>query len=105
MNEHQLDHAKELAKGKVDELAASLQSDESLIRNSSKKERKKLTGEKILQVDNLQVSFKTYGGEAVQCRVFKAKDSGRFPIWKKAEVGRSRFSFKVALQRFFLWQL
>lgn len=41
--------------------------------------------------------------EAVQCRVFKAKDSGRFQIWKKAEVGRSRFSFKVALQRFCLW--
>lgn len=68
MNEHQLDHAKELAKGKLDEVAASLQSDDSLLSRSSKKERKKLTGEKILQVDNLQVSFKTYGGEVEAVR-------------------------------------
>lgn len=68
MNEHQLDHAKELARGKVDEVAASLQSDDSLVRPNSKKARKKITDEKILQVNNLQVSFKTYGGEVEAVR-------------------------------------
>lgn len=68
MNEHQLDHAKELARGKVDEVAASSQSDDSLIKSKGKKARKKITDEKILQVNNLQVSFKTYGGEVEAVR-------------------------------------
>lgn len=68
MNEHQLDHAKELARGKVDEVAASLQSDDSLIKSKGKKARKKITDEKILQVNDLQVSFKTYGGEVEAVR-------------------------------------
>ena len=68
MNEHQLDHAKELARGKVDEVAASLQSGDSLARPNGKKARKKITDEKILQVNNLQVSFKTYGGEVEAVR-------------------------------------
>ncbi|MEK4520187.1 ABC transporter ATP-binding protein [Psychrobacillus sp. FSL W7-1457] len=68
MNEHQLDHAKELARGKVDEVAASLQSGDSLARPSGKKAKKKITDEKILQVNNLQVSFKTYGGEVEAVR-------------------------------------
>lgn len=41
MNEHQLDHAKELARGKVDEVAASLQSGDSLARPSGKKAKRK----------------------------------------------------------------
>ena len=68
MNEHQLDHAKELARGKVDEVAASLQSGDSLARPNGKKARKKIADEKILQVNNLQVSFKTYGGEVEAVR-------------------------------------
>lgn len=68
MNEHQLDLAKELARGKVDEVAVSLQSDDSLVSRTGKKERKKITDEKILQVNNLQVSFKTYGGEVEAVR-------------------------------------
>lgn len=68
MNEHQLDHAKELARGKVDEVAASSQSGDSLARPNGKKARKKITDEKILQVNDLQVSFKTYGGEVEAVR-------------------------------------
>ncbi|MER2260578.1 MAG: ABC transporter ATP-binding protein [Psychrobacillus sp.] len=68
MNEHQLDHAKELARGKVGEVAASLQSEDSINRFEGKQTRKKITDEKILQIDNLQVSFKTYGGEVEAVR-------------------------------------
>lgn len=68
MNEHQLDNAKELAKGKVGEVAVTIQVDDLVKKNSRKKEKKIISDIKVLEVDDLQVSFRTYGGEVEAVR-------------------------------------
>lgn len=68
MNEHPLANSKELNSGKVDEVAITLQTDDSIKIKNKVREKKNISAEKMLQVDNLHVSFRTYGGEVEAVR-------------------------------------
>lgn len=68
MNEHQLDHAKEQIKERVDEVDKSLPVGTSGVQKNRKKSKKVRSDVKVLQVNNLQVSFRTYGGEVEAVR-------------------------------------
>ncbi|MFX3673552.1 MAG: ABC transporter ATP-binding protein [Paenisporosarcina sp.] len=61
MNEHQLDHAHELAKEKRDGIVKSRQQLQPVQTNKTKF-KKVISSEIILSVDNLHVQFSTYGG-------------------------------------------
>src|SRR3954453_14645233 len=68
MNEHQLDLAKEQAKERVNEVDKSLPVGTSGMQRNRKKTKKVRSDVKVLQVNNLQVSFRTYGGEVEAVR-------------------------------------
>lgn len=68
MNEHQLDHAKEQIKERVDEVDKSIPVGTSGVQKNRKKSKKVRSDVKVLQVNNLQVSFRTYGGEVEAVR-------------------------------------
>ena len=61
MNEQQLEHAKGLAQGKLDDAGRSEQV-AATVHTSKTKKKKVVTDEIILSVDNLHVQFATYGG-------------------------------------------
>ncbi len=63
MTEHQLDNARELIRERRDELGGTVQEDDSVSQSSKKKRKKAISETKILEVKNLHVAFKTYGGE------------------------------------------
>lgn len=68
MNEHPKDNSKKLIGGKVDEVAITLQTDDPIKINNKVRGKKIISDEKMLQVENLQVSFRTYGGEVEAVR-------------------------------------
>lgn len=68
MNEQQLDIAKEHVKQRVNEVDKSLPVGTSETQRNRKKTKKVRSDVKVLQVNNLQVSFRTYGGEVEAVR-------------------------------------
>lgn len=68
MNEQQLDIAKEHVKQRVNEVDKSLPVGTSETQKNRKKTKKIRSDVKVLQVNNLQVSFRTYGGEVEAVR-------------------------------------
>ena len=68
MTEHQLDNARELMRDRVDELGATIQEGDSVSKASKPKYKKVISNEKVLEVKDLQVAFKTFGGEVQAVR-------------------------------------
>jgi dipeptide transport system ATP-binding protein len=69
MNEHQLDHAKGLAREKQDEAGSNKnQQVAATTQQVNTKKKKVISNDVILSVDNLHVSFTTYGGSVQAVR-------------------------------------
>ncbi|MFC4411748.1 ABC transporter ATP-binding protein [Chungangia koreensis] len=69
MNEQQLDHARELANQKLEDAEVASTEEKQAVSTSPKtRKKKRITTNKMLQVNDLHVAFSTYGGEVQAVR-------------------------------------
>lgn len=68
LNEHQLDNAKALVRNRQEDVHLSDKQGNSEKQYGKKRRRKAVSTEKVLTVENLHVSFKTFGGEVQALR-------------------------------------
>ena len=68
MNEHQLDNAKALVRNRQEDVLLFDRQVDSEKQHGKKRRRKAVSTEKVLSVENIHVSFKTFGGEVQALR-------------------------------------
>ena len=68
MNEHQLDNAKGLVRGRREDVLVAEQQGDAVRQIGKSRKRKEVSDEKVLVLDDLHVGFTTFGGEVQAVR-------------------------------------